>query len=121
VFAALAQLERDNIVERTTSGRDERGKIDGEKGGRLPYAYIRTPDGIEIDKMKAGAVRVVFKARKRGSSLRAIAALLNAAGTAGPSGGVWHASSVAEVLKNEDAYRGGRRGESESTWPRMLA
>jgi site-specific DNA recombinase len=33
--ARLAQLERDTIVERTTAGRDLRGKQDGEKGGRI--------------------------------------------------------------------------------------
>ena len=39
IFAALAQLERDNIVERTTDGRNSRGKRDGEKGGKVPVGY----------------------------------------------------------------------------------
>lgn len=41
MFAALAQLERDTIVERMTAGSNERGKRDGEKGGRVPLVYIR--------------------------------------------------------------------------------
>lgn len=41
MFAALAQLERDNIVQRTTDGRNQRGRIDGERGGRVPMEYKR--------------------------------------------------------------------------------
>jgi DNA invertase Pin-like site-specific DNA recombinase len=38
----LAQFERGNIVERTGSGQNTRGRQDGEKGGRLPYDYVHT-------------------------------------------------------------------------------
>jgi DNA invertase Pin-like site-specific DNA recombinase len=54
MFASLPQLERDTIVERTTAGRNERGKRDGEKGGRVPLGYIRTLDRvISIDEHSA--------------------------------------------------------------------
>lgn len=121
IFAALAQLERDNIVERTTGGRDERGKRDGEKGGRLPYGYKRTEHGISIDRERAAIVRAIFRDRERkhhGS--QAIAATLNARGLLGPRGGQWYASSILEILKNAAAYRGGPRGESPIPWPRIL-
>jgi DNA invertase Pin-like site-specific DNA recombinase len=41
IFAALTQLERDTILDRTPSG----GRRDGEKGGRLPHGYVRTLEG----------------------------------------------------------------------------
>lgn len=122
MFAALAQLERDTIVERTTAGRNERGKRDGERGGRLPMGYVRQGDGaIVIDENAAQVVRNIFSQRGARMNLRAIAAELNKQGITTPRGHVWHASSVKAVLDNEDAYRGGKRGESDVRWAAILA
>lgn len=122
MFAALAQLERDTIVERTTAGRNARGKVDGEKGGRMPLGYVRTVDvTISIDEAGAAIVRQIFALRGEGVSLRAIAERLNQdKAQTGKGGGQWYASSVREVLQNEDAYRGGYRGESSERWPAIL-
>lgn len=119
MFAALAQLERDTIVERTTAGRNQRGKVDGERGGRVPYGYRRTVEGIEIDLDRAYLVRRVFQRRSAGATLRQIADDLNDQ-TTGPRGGRWYASTIAEILANEDAYRGGERGASAVRWPAIL-
>jgi site-specific DNA recombinase len=116
MFASLAELDRDNIVERTTDGRNERGKKDGEKGGRLPVGYIRTENGIEIDPAAADIVKRIFALRGSGSTLTAIAEQLNQTGTPTRHGVKWYASSVREVLLNEAAYRGGLRGESPESW-----
>lgn len=128
LFAALAQLERDTIIERTTAGRNERGKVDGEKGGRLPMGYIRTSEGlISIDPQAAETVRRIFALKDQGLSLRSIANKLNSSGT--PSARAnhpryadsqWYASNVSDVLKNETAYRGGKRGQSEICWDPIL-
>jgi len=128
MFAALAQLERDTIVERTTAGRNERGKVDGEKGGRLPMGYVRAPGGaILIDTSAAQTVNKIFSLKRQGLSLRKIADHLNSSAT--PSARAnhpryadsrWHASNVSDVLKNESAYRGGKRGQSEVRWEPIL-
>jgi site-specific DNA recombinase len=117
LFAALAQLERDQISERTAAALAERGAIDGEKGGRLPYGYLRSDEGLLVDEAAAEVVRQIFLLRQHGVSLRAIAA-----GIACPSprGGKWHPSSVNEILLNEEAYRGGTRGESAVRWQSIL-
>ena len=120
MFASLAELERDTIIQRTTDGRNERGKIDGEKGGRLPMGYVRTEGGIEIDPARASVVRSIFTQRAAGATLAAIAGSLNEQGISTPRGGSWHPSSVREVLQNEPKYRGGRRGESDTAWPPIL-
>ena len=121
MFAALAQLERDVIVERTTAGRNERGRRDGEKGGRVPYGYVRTSDSdIEVDPSAASTVRQIFALSNNGASLREIAD--NIADHPTSHGGKrWYASSVREVLKNERDYRGGNRGDSAMQWPVILA
>lgn len=120
MFAALAQLERDNIVERTTAGRNARGAIDGEKGGRVPYGYDRTAVGIAINHDHANVVRLMFDMRKRGHSLRAIAKELNENGHLSSRGREWTGSSVRWVLANEDKYKGGQRNESDCTWPVII-
>lgn len=124
MFASLAELERDNIVDRTTAGRNARGRIDGEKGGRLPMGYVRNPDGtisIDPDSTKVEIVQTIFSLRGEGESLRSIANKLNTdqCPTARRAK-KWYASSVREVLLNEDAYRGGKRGESEVRWKKIL-
>ena len=119
LFAALAQLERDLISERTTAALAERGAIDGEKGGRLPYGYIRTATGISIEPIAAEVIRQIYRLRYQGKSLRAIAAEVQQLAPS-PRGGNWHASSVSEILLNEAAYRGGSRGSSSVRWQVIL-
>jgi len=121
MFAALAQLERDLIAERTRGALHEKSKRDGEAGGKLPYGYIRTESGPTVDADQAKVVRFIFNARKRGDSLREIAAKLNERSVVGPRGGKWWATSVREVLENGPAYRGQRRGLSDVRWPTILA
>lgn len=125
MFAAIAQLDRDMIVERTTAGRNVRGKLDGERGGSVPVGYRRIftdgkATGVEVDPEGVELVRRVYDRRRQGAALATIAAELNADGIATPRGHRWHASSVAVVLANGDAYTGGTRGASGVCWPAIL-
>lgn len=119
MFASLAQLERDTIVERTSSGREARGLIDGERGGRVPMGYTRTDDGIIIDETSAQVVKRIFELRET-MTLTQIAETLNAQSVTTARGKAWHASSVREILGNEQMYRGGERGGSSVHWPIIL-
>lgn len=126
MFAAIAQLERDTIVQRTTDGRNARGAVDGERGGSVPMGYRRERNdtgaavGVSIVDSEAETVRTIFSLRAGGASLRTIAACLNDDGIPARKGGRWYASAVKEVLSNEAEYRGGRRGASDETWPVIL-
>ena len=120
MFASLAELDRDNIVQRTTEGRDARGRIDGERGGRVPMGYTRTEEGVEIVPDEAEIVRQIFSKRGASATLTVIADSLNKQGIKTRRGGKWHASSVRQILMNEDKYRGGFRWESEIRWPVIL-
>lgn len=119
MFAAIAQLERDTIVERTTAGRDQRGKRDGEKGGRLPLGYTRLNNEIVIDPEWSTIVRQVFEMRTAGHTLQHIADRLSECDRI-RDGQRWYPSTVKSVLKNRDAYYGGQRGGSDKQWPRIL-
>lgn len=125
MFAGLAQLERDTIIERTTAGRNVRGKVDGERGGRVPYGYRRIfadgkAAGVEVDPEAAAVVRRIFTRRRQGVPLGTIADELNTDGVRTARGRAWHASSVAVVLGNGDAYAGGERGASNVRWPAII-
>ncbi len=122
MLAAVAEFDRDNIVGRTTAGRNERGRKDGERGGRVPMGYIRTDDsGIAVDLDRAEIVRRMFAMRRQGETLIAIAEQLNSEGITTMRGKQWGHTSVREVLGNEPMYRGGQRWESSVQWPAILA
>jgi len=128
MFAAMAQLERDVIVERTTAGRNARGKVDGERGGRVPFGYVRTfdavtgaADGVTVDEDAAVVVKRIFRERKDGEALSAIAEELNADRISTARGHQWHASSVRTVLQNAGSYTGGARGASDVRWPKLIS
>jgi site-specific DNA recombinase len=121
MFLALAELERDIIVERTTAGRNARGKRDGDKGGSMPYGYVRMPHGVQIDPVAAHVVRDIFQRRKRKQSLQTIADALNALQLPAPKRGAqWYPMTLSRILAHKAIYRGGKRGESDVTWPAIL-
>lgn len=117
MFAAMAQLERDLIVERTTAGRDHRGHLDGEKGGSLPYGYVRAEGGPVVDDTAAEVVRYVLRHKRGGKSYHQIAHELNARGVVGPRGGRWYGRSVKIIYDHRAFYAGGLRGASAERWP----
>ena len=121
MIAAIAEFERDTIVDRTTAGRNARGKQDGERGGRVPDGYQRVPgDGVIVVPDRADVVRQIYDLRDQGLTLQGIADNLNADGYRTARGHIWHASSVREILLNESAYRGGKRGQSAVRWTPIL-
>lgn len=119
MFAALAELDHRNIVKRLTDGRNARFARDGERGGPLPFGYVRAVgEGIAIDGQAADLVRLAFERRAAGDTLRAIAAQLGEHGP-GPRGGAWHPTAVRQILNNEPTYRG-QRGPGGAPWPAIL-
>jgi len=122
MMAALAEYERELIRMRTRAALGELSRRDGDAGGRLPFGYVRDvtmPNKVRVERAAAQRVRRIFAWRDEGLTLRAIAAQLNKM-TQSPRGARWHASSVAAVLANEAAYRGGLRGASQIHWPVIL-
>lgn len=121
VIAAFTELERDTILERTSDGMNKRAEEDGEKGGRLPYGYVRK-EHLEIDPDEAQVVRFVFHQRfVNHSPLRNIAYQLNQGGFIKPRLATkWRHSTVQSILLNEDYYRGATRNDSPVAFPIIL-
>jgi site-specific DNA recombinase len=122
MFAALGQLERDQTAERTRgalASLDRQGK---DKGGRIPYGYVRVPQGFKVEPAAARWVEEIFALRSRRTSMQVIANYLNAHEVPTPRNrSCWWASGVREILENESAYRGyGSRGQPNVKWPVIL-
>jgi DNA invertase Pin-like site-specific DNA recombinase len=103
LFAALAEKERALISTRTRqalSAAKARGVALGNP--RLHQARKNAVEAVtaEADRFAANVLPIIREAQKAGAtSLREIAAALNARGVATARGGQWHAKSVANILE----------------------
>ena len=123
IFAGLAQLERDNIVERLANGKKHRKeKVDGECGGDLIWGYKRFEKKIVVDEYQAKIINYIYSLYY-GKQLyfRAITEQLNKEKIPSPKGKVWHVNTVTNILKkHNDSYRGGPRNRTSFNWPVLL-
>jgi DNA invertase Pin-like site-specific DNA recombinase len=103
LFAALAEKERALISTRTTqalAAAKARGVTLGNP--RLHVARRTAVKAVtaEADRFAANVLPIIREAQKAGAtSLRQIAAALNARGVATARGGQWHAKSVSNILE----------------------
>lgn len=73
----IAAHERRAIVARLRAGRDAkaaRHPASRAQGGRVPFGYRRTREGLEIDPEQAAEVRRIYAMARSGKSIREIAA-----------------------------------------------
>ncbi|MGH7514084.1 MAG: recombinase family protein [Gemmatimonadales bacterium] len=106
VLGALAQMEREQIAERTRSALRYK-RDNGERLGTTPLGYRTAAAGAPMvpDPAELEAVREILRRRRSGLSFRRIAAELAAAGHRTKRGGCWHASTVRAVWQRRSAYR----------------
>jgi site-specific DNA recombinase len=100
MLAVLAEFERDQLAERTsTAMQHKRRKL--ERVGRVPVGYDLADDGISLTPNAAEqrAVEIIRELRTLGMSMRAIAAELNKQGIAAKHGGAWKHSTIQRVLE----------------------
>lgn len=115
--AAIAEVERNTIMARTSGGRKAKASKGGYSGGRTPYGYVADKNirGMVIVPEQADVVRMIFAMKKSGSTYQQIVDELNKNGCVNKSGGKWAISSVQVILGNENTYRGmykyGKNGE----------
>jgi len=79
VLAVFAQLERDMIIERTTSGRREKLSQGQWSGGRIAFGYNWNKDAkqLEIVPEEAQLVREMYRMFLQGQTYSAIADWMN--------------------------------------------
>jgi DNA invertase Pin-like site-specific DNA recombinase len=100
IMGAVSQWEREAIGERT---RDALGhkKMNGERVGNIQFGYRLAPDGkhVEFDPVEQAVLREIGRLRKRGYTLRGIAATLNGQARRTRRGTAWRHEHIARIIK----------------------
>lgn len=61
VIAAVAEIERENILEQTMAGRRQKAHDGKWNGGQAPYGYKLKDGVLQIDESEAEVVRLMFE------------------------------------------------------------
>ncbi len=105
VLGALAQMEREQIGERTRAAlaykRDR-----GERLGTTPLGFRTPAPGAALEPVEAelGPVRHILRRRGEGALFRTIAAELTAQGFPTKRGGHWHETTVRRLWRGRARY-----------------
>lgn len=103
ILAVFAQLEREQIKERTMLGKEARAK-EGKWGGGstepIGYNYNIATDLLEVDEYEAMQVRELFETFLKGTPLRTIETMFLEKGYSHKHG-KWDSKAMRRVLKNK--------------------
>jgi len=99
MLAVLNEFERDQISERTSAILQHK-KAKCEVYSPIPYGFKRDGDKLVPCESEQRVIVDIIRKKRRGMSLRAIAADLNVAGIPAKRGGIWYASTVKNILEN---------------------
>jgi DNA invertase Pin-like site-specific DNA recombinase len=101
-LAALAQLEREQIAERTRSALQFKKK-NGERVGQIPFGKKLGDDGRSLvdDQSEKRIIGIVKRMRKRGRTYQQIAIALVDGGHKNKGGNVnWNTTQICRIVNN---------------------
>lgn len=102
LLAVFAQLEREQIKERTKMGRIARAKAGlYHGGGKIPIGYDYSEGHLVVNPYEAEQVKKIFEWYLEGASLKTITDRLQEAGYTNRYGSYSSWSSVRNILENE--------------------
>lgn len=112
----VAEMERENIMKRTSGGRVIKAAKGGYSGGQPPMGY-RVQDGkLVINPEEADVVRFIFKQKFAGHTMLSTVDALNEAGFTTRRGKKFVISTVQSIWNNERTYRGEYRYGKDGEW-----
>jgi site-specific DNA recombinase len=99
MLAVLAEFERDQISERTTTAMQHMRAV-WKFTGEVPFGFTLAADGetLVADDNESRIIELIRQLRTTGMSLRAIAAELDAQGVAPKKAGTWNAMTIRNIL-----------------------
>ena len=108
IMGVFAQLERDTIRDRTSTGRKAKAKTGGYSGGGVPLGYATERDSkvIHLDIGKVDTVKRLFALHSHGYKLQEIADRLNAEGHTTKQGKKFQPMQVSRILNRRELYEG---------------
>lgn len=111
-----AEIERDNINKRTSSGRRVKASKGGYSGGRPPYGYKPQSGNLVIVPEEAEVVRYVIKSKENGATYQKICDELNKQGKTNRSGTKFSISTIQVIIENKPLYEGMYKYGKNSDW-----
>jgi len=101
LIAALAEMERRIIGERTKAALSHKRSRNEKTGGDVPYGYDLSPAGILMkNETEQGVIRLIRDLNKDGYSLRKICRELEREGHLTKKGNaIWQPSTIWKILK----------------------
>lgn len=104
MLAVLAEFERDQISERTTTAMRFKAS-QGQRVGKVPFGFNLDADGINLvaNPIEQQAIQIINELRDRGDSLRKIAAELTSRGIPTKEGKPWTHSTVQRIVDRSAA------------------
>lgn len=102
-LSIFAELEREFIKARLTSGRIKKAKEGGYCGGKIPYGYKldKRTRKLVINKAEAETVRLIYSLSNKGKSSHKIAVEISRMGILTRTGkALWHSDTICGILKN---------------------
>ncbi len=112
----VAQMERENITKRTSSGRKVKASKGGYSGGRPPFGYTPLNGKLVIVPEEAEVVRYVITAKDSGVTYQGICDKLNAEGKTNRSGSKFSISTIQVIVENKPLYQGMYRYGKNAEW-----
>lgn len=112
----VAEMERDNINKRTSSGRKAKASKGGYSGGRPPYGYSPLNGKLVIVPEEAEVVKYVIKSKESGATYQTICDTLNNEGKTNRSGTKFSISTLQVIVDNKPLYQGMYRYGKDSEW-----
>ena len=112
----VAEMERENITKRTSSGRKVKASKGGYSGGRPPYGYSPLNGKLIIVPEEADVVRYVINAKDSGVTYQTICDKLNAEGKTNRSGSKFSISTIQVIVENKPLYQGMYRYGKDAEW-----
>lgn len=102
----VAEMERENITKRTSSGRKIKASKGGYSGGATPFGYKAVDGELVIDPKEAKTVKLIFKMIDEGKGYRAICARLKELGYKSRKGGDFSPGTLTHIYNNRKTYQG---------------
>lgn len=113
----VAQMERENINKRTSSGRAVKSGKGGYSGGRTPFGYRAENRKMVVVPEEAEVVREIFRMKDgEGKTYKAVVDYLNSKGKKNRSGTDFSISTVQTIYENKKVYQGLYRYGKQSDW-----
>ena len=112
----VAEMERDNITKRTSSGRKAKASKGGYSGGRAPMGYKVQDKQLVINPEEAEIVRFIFDRKFAGKTMLSTVDALNEAGYKTRNGKDFVISTVQSIWNNERTYRGEYKYGDNGEW-----